>query len=156
MYKYLDIPVVLKISPLLFARLKNLRIYESVKMNVRLYVSSFPIPETCTSTWIQSAVALQLVMFSCFDKSKEVIFGLIQNNFSHLLKNCVWGREREREKERERWMSTFVVAFCFKAERRRHSNIITRNMNILDDCNRSVLWHSMKTLLNYMRSFDSH
>ena len=52
--------------PLLFVCLKNLRIYEIVKMNVRFYVSSFPIPATCTSTCIDSAVALQLVMFDFF------------------------------------------------------------------------------------------
>ena len=100
-YKYLDNTVLLKISPLLFDSLKNWRIYERVIINASLYVSSFPIPEPCTSTCIQSAVALQVVMFCCFGKFKEDIFGLKHNNFSHSLKHCVQ-RERERQKgERE-------------------------------------------------------
>jgi len=53
-------------------------------------------------------------------------------------------------------MLTFVVAFVLKLEEGDISNIKTRNMNILDDGDHSVLWHSMKTLLNYMRRFDSH
>jgi hypothetical protein len=44
MYAYLDSPVILKISPILFDRLKNLRIYESVKMNVSVY---FFLPNSC-------------------------------------------------------------------------------------------------------------
>jgi len=55
-------------------------------MNVTFYVSSFPIPATCTSTCIQSAVALQLVMFHCFDKFRD-FFSLNQNSFSHMLKH---------------------------------------------------------------------
>jgi hypothetical protein len=78
MYEYLDSPVVLKISAILFDRLKNLRINENAKINLMLYVSSFPIPATCTSTCIEAAVALQLVKFQYFGKFKEDFSVLIR------------------------------------------------------------------------------
>jgi hypothetical protein len=76
-YMYKFIYPSLKDFSILFDRIENLRINDSVKMNVEGYYFPFAIHAKDTCTCRVSAVGVKLITFQCFEKSEYVFWCFI-------------------------------------------------------------------------------
>jgi hypothetical protein len=76
-----------------------------------MYVLPFTIRATCTATGRLSAVGVQLITFWCYNRFREVFFGLNRNNISHCWRILCWERERESVVKLETW-TQFTAVHC--------------------------------------------
>ena len=133
----MDSPVVLKVSRPLYDRLNYLTINDTVKMNVgEFFIFSIRATGTCTC-WV-SAVVVKLITIQYFDIIQN-FYRDLSIKFQPLLKSC-WDDCR-----------TFLVAWfsAFNFKLRDCDISIKKNTNNLCNGNARVVWHSMKTLVNF-------